>query len=192
VPRLWRETIRAHRRGVRDAILHAAISHVAERGLHAVTMSEIAEGAGVARATLYKYFPDVEAILVAWHGERVAEHVEQLSAVRGRGGSAGERLATVLEAYAGILRTRGRGHGPELGALLHRSEHVAQARGSLHALIRDLVTEAAQSREARDDVPPDELASYCLHALEAAPAAPSEAAVRRLVEVTLGGLRASG
>jgi hypothetical protein len=43
----------------------------------------------------------------------------------------------------------------------------------------------------RDDVPPAELASYCLHALQAASSLSSEAAVRRLVTVTLAGLRLS-
>jgi hypothetical protein len=41
----------------------------------------------------------------------------------------------------------------------------------------------------RNDVPPDELAAYCLHALNAARSLPSKAAVRRLVTVTLAGLR---
>ena len=43
--------------------------------------------------------------------------------------------------------------------------------------------------DVRDDVAPDELASYCLHALAAAGDLPSEDAGRRLVAVTLAGLR---
>lgn len=56
-------------------------------------------------------------------------------------------------------------------------------------MIRDLLTEAAVTGGVRDDVAPEELASYCLHALTAASSLPSEAAVRRLVTVTLDGLR---
>jgi hypothetical protein len=56
-------------------------------------------------------------------------------------------------------------------------------------LIRDLLTEAAETGDLRDDIPPDELASYCLHALEAASSMSSKAAVSRLVAVTLAGLR---
>jgi hypothetical protein len=41
----------------------------------------------------------------------------------------------------------------------------------------------------RDDIGPDELANYCVHALTAAGSLPSTAAVRRLVTVTLAGLR---
>ena len=189
VPKLWTETIEAHRREVHDAILHTAVALVAEHGLHAVTMSQIAEGTGIGRATLYKYFPDLEAILVAWHERHVAGHLEHLAEVRDRAGEAGERLEAVLEAYALMSHHRER-HGTELAALLHRGEHVARARQQLSDLIRDLLTEAAGTGDVRDDVAPDELASYCLHALGAASSLPSEAAVRRLVTVTLAGLRA--
>jgi AcrR family transcriptional regulator len=189
VPRLWSNTIEAHRRGVREAVMHTAAALVAHRGLHAVTMSQIAEEAGIGRATLYKYFPDVESILVAWHGERVAEHLTELEAIRDRAGSAGERLAAVLDAYARILTTRGRGHGPELAGLLHRDEHIAEARRRLHVFVADLVADAARAGEVRDDVAADELAAYCLHAIAAARTLPDEEAVRRLVNVTLTGLR---
>ncbi len=60
VPRLWSETIEDHRREVRAAILDATWALVTERGLTSVTMSQIAEETGIGRATLYKYFPDVE------------------------------------------------------------------------------------------------------------------------------------
>jgi AcrR family transcriptional regulator len=69
---------RAHRRAVRDATLDTTVALVAEHGLASVTMSQIAEQTGIGRATLYKYFPDVEAILLAWHQRQVAEHLEQL------------------------------------------------------------------------------------------------------------------
>jgi hypothetical protein len=56
-------------------------------------------------------------------------------------------------------------------------------------LIRDLIAEGAQAGRIRDDVAPDELAAYCQHALAAAASLASQAAVRRLVEVILAGLR---
>ena len=94
----------------------------------------------------------------------------------------------MLEAYALISHHREH-HGTELLALLHRGEHVAWAQQQLIDMIRDLLTEAAETGGVRDDVAPEELASYCLHALTAASSLPSEAAVRRLVTVTLDGLR---
>jgi hypothetical protein len=56
-------------------------------------------------------------------------------------------------------------------------EHVARAQRQLSELIRDLLTQATGTGSLRDDVAPDELASYCLHALEAASSMPSKAGV---------------
>ena len=188
MPRLWSETIEAHRSAVRDAVLETAAALVAEHGLRSVTMSRIAEEAGIGRATLYKYFPDVETMLVAWHERHVAGHLQQLAAVRDQPGSASARLEAVLEAYGRITREH---HSSELAALMHRGEHVARAQRQLTDFIRDLLTEGAQSGELRDDVAPEELASYCLHAITAAGDLPSDAAVHRLVTVILAGLRRS-
>src|SRR5574341_922652 len=55
VPRLWTETIEAHRHAVHEALLDTTAALVAQHGLHAVTMSQIADAAGIGRATLYKY-----------------------------------------------------------------------------------------------------------------------------------------
>jgi AcrR family transcriptional regulator len=188
VPKLWDETIDAHRRTVREAILDTTWALVAEHGLLSVTMSQIAEQTGIGRATLYKYFPDVEAILLAWHERQVASHLVMLGELRDQAGDARQRLEAVLEAYA-LMSYHREHHGTEVAALLHRGEHVDRARRQLLNVVRDLLAEVAESGQLRDDVAPDELASYCLHALTAASSLPSKAAVRRLVTVTLGGLR---
>ena len=173
---------------MRDAILDATWALVAKHGMLSVTMSQIAEATGIGRATLYKYFPDVEAILFAWHERQVTDHLQQLTEIRDRGGNARHRLEAVLEAYAVIVHERQR-HGTELGLLLHRGRHAAQAQQQLRDLIRDLLNEVAQNGDLRDDVAPDELADYCLHAVMAASSLPSKAAVRRLIKVVLAGLR---
>ena len=191
MPRLWNNTIQAHRAAVRDAILDTTAALVSEHGLLSVTMSQIAEATGIGRATLYKYFPDVEAILVAWHERQITAHLAQLAELRDQAGDAGQRLQAVLEAYALISHDRfSHQHpGPELAALLHRGAHLTRAQRQVHDLIKELLTEAAAAGELRDDVAPDELASYCLHALAAAGSLSSEAAVHRLVTVTLAGVR---
>jgi AcrR family transcriptional regulator len=189
VPKLWTETIEAHRREVRDAILDTTAALVAEQGLLSVTMSQIAEETGIGRATLYKYFPDVEAILRAWHERLITGHLEYLDDVRDQAGDADERLEAVLEAYALISHASRGDHDTELAAFLHRDEQVPRAQRQVRDMIRELLTEGAQAGDLRDDVAPDELASYCLHALSAAGGLRSKAAVRRLVTVTVAGLR---
>lgn len=186
VPKLWNETVEAHRRAVRDATLDATAALVAEQGLASVTMSQIAENTGIGRATLYKYFPDVDAILIAWHDRQVTGHLEYLAAVRDRSGDARERLEAVLEAYALTCHDRPRGTG--LAALVHRGDHLIAAQQHLNDFLRDLLSDAAAAGHVRTDIPLDELAAYCVNALAAAGDLPSKAAVRRLVKLTLTGL----
>jgi AcrR family transcriptional regulator len=185
MPRLWNATIEAHRGAVREAVLDTTAALVSERGLRAVTMSEIAERSGIARATLYKYFPDVDAILLAWHERQIVAHLQQLSQVADGAGPVGERLRAVLETFALITHER---HDPDLSALLHAGAHVSRAQQQLHRFVRELIAEGAESGQLRGDVAPNELATYCLHALTAAGSLPSKAAVRRLVGVVVGGL----
>jgi AcrR family transcriptional regulator len=189
MPKLWTETIAAHRREVRDAILDTTAALVAEHGLRSVTMSQIAEETGIGRATLYKYFPGVEAILLAWHERQITGHLEYLDAVGHQAGDAGERLVAVLEAYALMTHESHGHHDAEVRTFLHRGEHVARAQQQLRGFLRDLLAEAAATGDVRGDIAPDELASYCFHALAAASSLPSQAAVRRLVAVVLAGLR---
>ena len=197
VPKLWDDTIEAHRRSVEEAILDAAGTLAAERGLRSLTMSEVAAVTGIGRATLYKYFPDVEAILLAWHERQVASHLAELEALRDGAGGPDERLRAVLEGYAQLHRavaahqhgaSEGHASGPDLATQLHRGDHVARADRHLREFMRELLAECAEAGAVRSDVPPDELARYSLQALTAASGL-SKAAAGRLVEVTLAGLR---
>ena len=189
MPKLWNDTIEAHRRSVRDATLDTTADLVAKHGLRSVTMSEIAELTGIGRATLYKYFPDVEAILAAWHEREISGHLEQLAVARDHASGPAERLKAVLEAYAMIAHESHGHHDAELAAVLHRDEQFARAEHQLRNMVRDLIADAAAMGEVRNDVAPDELVTYCLHAIAAASGLPSKAAVHRLVGVTLAGLR---
>jgi AcrR family transcriptional regulator len=189
VPKLWHQTIEAHRQGVQEAILNTTAALVAERGLRSVTMSEIAEATGIGRATLYKYYSSLEVILLAWHERRIAEHLRSLVDARDRASDPAERLHVVLETFAGISYEKGRHHGTDLAALVHQDETVARAQQQVWQLFRDVLSEAARAGRVRDDVPPDELATYCLDALSAATSLSSRAAVGRLVTVVMAGLR---
>src|SRR6266540_4848850 len=108
-------------------------------------MSQIAEQTGIGRATLYKYFPDIEAILLAWHDRQITTHLAYLAEVRDQTASIGERLEAVLEAYA-LLSRHARGHHDAgFAAVLHRDERVARAERQVHQLIRDLLAAAAEA-----------------------------------------------
>jgi hypothetical protein len=63
------------------------------------------------------------------------------------------------------------------------------AERQLRGLVRELIVDATSAGLIRDDVAPDELVGYSLHALSAASRLPSRAAVGRLVAMTMAGLR---
>lgn len=185
MPKLWSATVDAHRLAVREAVLDAAGRIVEEHGPTAVTMSGLAEAAGVGRATLYKYFPDIESTLLAWHERHVHTHLTRLEQVRDRE-PVGRRLAAVLDAYARIVHERGSG---ALIGFLHLDAHVEHAQQHLAVFVRDLIAEEAELGMVRRDTSPSELAAYVLHALEAAGVAKSSAAALRIGVIVLDGLR---
>jgi len=187
MPRLWTETVETHRHEVREAILDATSRLVQSRGLLAVTMSDIADATGIGRATLYKYFPDVETILNAWHQRHVEAHLEELRRIEQRTADPVTRLQAVLRRYADICRKRRRHGDDELAAVLHRSTQFRKSQRQLDDLISTLVAEAAAAGAVRQDVPAEELARYCLHALAAAGNS-STTAIDRLLDVVWTGI----
>jgi AcrR family transcriptional regulator len=62
-------------------IVAAALELIAERGISGVTMSAVAERAGVARQTLYNHFADVDTIVAAVYERHLAEALAQLRQV---------------------------------------------------------------------------------------------------------------
>lgn len=192
MPKLWTETLDSHRAALRKAALDATAKLVAEHGVVALTMSQIAEEAGIGRATLYKYFPDAQAVLTSWHEREITTHLDQLVAAADPSDPAAVRLEAVLQMYAQIQHHSMGRHGGELAHLLHRGEHVDRAQQRLRSFVEDLITEAARAGDVRGDVASGELAGFCVHALTAASKVPNQEAVQRLIAVTLAGLRWAG
>lgn len=136
-------------------------------------MSQIAERTGIGRATVYKYFPDVDSILPAWHERQISGDLAHLLQVRDQAGDVVTRLEAALQAYALMYREASRHSDNALTAFLHCGDQAVRAQRQLCEMIRDLLTEGARAEAFRDDVPPDHLATFCLHAVAAACEVPS-------------------
>lgn len=147
-------------------------------------MSAIAERAGIGRATLYKYFSDLGALLDAWHERQVEEHLNRLTVVRDAVTEA-ERVSQVLTVYGSGVR---RPDGGELSTLLHSARHVQHARARLVAFLATLLADDVRAGRVRDDVPVDELAAFCVEALDAVVVLSDDDAVERLVRLVLSGI----
>lgn len=188
MPRLWQDTVEAHRGAVRDAALDATGELVTRHGFGAVSMSRIAQHAGISRATLYKYFTDLDAVLAAWHERQVLGHLKAVTKAQSTAGSPLERLRAVLSAYAAAVRQH---PGGDRAALLHQGAHVIDAQQHLQLLLAGLLAEGAAAGEVRGDIPPEELALFCLYAMTAATttSASPPAAVGHLIDLTLAGVR---
>lgn len=191
MPKLWEESVDGHRRAVRDAITEAAWQLAETRGPLALTMSQVAKGAGIGRATLYKYFTDVESILVAHHAKHVEGHLQALEELRAGPGQVDSRLAAVVHAYASISFHRAQHASTDVSALVHRRPEVADAERRLRRVFAELIDEAGAEGLVRSDVDAEELAEFCLHALSAAGQATNHEQLGRLVRVVLDGLGCS-
>ena len=62
---VWGGSLSAHRTRQAEHIALVAMGIIATDGIAGLSMSALAEGAGISRQTLYKYFPDVDSVLTA-------------------------------------------------------------------------------------------------------------------------------
>jgi AcrR family transcriptional regulator len=176
----WDHTVDEHRTAQRGAIAAAAWVLAQEHGPLAITMSQVADAAGVSRPTLYKYFPDVEAMLTAHHRKHVEAHVAELAGIVNGPGSPGERLDRLVRAYADICHHRARQGSAEVDRLVHSAFELDAAESKLVDLFALAIRDAGADR---DDLTPPALAAYAVRALAAAADVPRAKvpAVARLV-----------
>ncbi|TWJ22968.1 TetR/AcrR family transcriptional regulator [Micromonospora endolithica] len=94
----WRDTLETHKARYRERIIDAAIELVAEEGVAKASMAALAQRAGIGRATVYKYFPDVEHALLAHVEREVDDCHAALRAVHVREEDPVARLRGCIEA----------------------------------------------------------------------------------------------
>jgi AcrR family transcriptional regulator len=170
MPRLWAETIDSHRRQLSDAVLDAAAALVAESGPLSVSMSAVAQRAGIGRATLYKYFPDVESIVLAWHQRAFSHRLAVLQALAQQP----DLTLDDLVAFGVHQRHHLRQH-TEANAIGAVAEALAAPPTAMPDVIADsvadslaaVITELAHRREVRRDVEPAALARWTLYVVHA-------------------------
>lgn len=73
-----------------------------------------------------------------------------------------------------------------------RTSPTSDSASCVDRLIGGLITNAVTAGTVRSDVSSEEVAGYCIHALEAARHTPSEEAVSRLRMLVLAGMRPEG
>lgn len=84
--------------GVRAAVVEALISLVAEQGYAGTSMDEVAERAGVSKATIYRRWPSKDALIVDAHRSMLEENdVPDTGSLRGDLLALVDRIAMFME-----------------------------------------------------------------------------------------------
>jgi AcrR family transcriptional regulator len=167
--------------------VEAAAGVLAERGEQA-SMSDVASAAGVARATVYRYFPNREALLEALGRVALEDIGDRLAAARldevpvGDGLERAVRaLVTVGDGFVVVARDRGR---PANAAF---EERIA-------APVRDLLARGQRESALRDDVPAAWLAEalfgVVVNVIGSGPRLGTEDTIAAIASVFLDGARA--
>ncbi|HWR05093.1 MAG TPA: TetR/AcrR family transcriptional regulator [Humidesulfovibrio sp.] len=148
----------------RRALLDAAKSLIAAKGVKATTIAGIAARAGVAKGLLFYYFKDKGSVVQAIAEELDAEYMAALPST-GESAPAIERLHALIRHHFDFLE-----QAPESAQFLYQSaaadrgEPVAGFYGHLHARILAILEQGVAAGEFRaDDV--EELAYMLLGSL---------------------------
>jgi AcrR family transcriptional regulator len=126
------------------AILDAAAHVLSEQGSSNTSMADVAEAAGVSRATLYRYFPDREALLHALAAQALAEAAARLADAGLDHAPVEEAIERIVRAivavgdrYAVIVREQVKFEPADAKRLLGAPMHAVFTRGIESGLIRN-------------------------------------------------------
>ena len=153
-----------HRRNeqARLAVLHAADDLLAERGFAGLTIEGIAARAGVAKQTIYRWWPSKVEVLL----DTLIEDAQESLALPATG-SAIEDARQYLRRLAAFLT--GDPAGQVLLALIGEAQHDAEMAGVFHARYLDPRRDEERAMLARGvasgELPPDLDADRALDAL---------------------------
>jgi AcrR family transcriptional regulator len=92
VPRIQADSIAEHVAQQEAAVFEAAIRLFCEHGYAQVTMGDIAADVGLARNSLYRYFPDKAHILLRWFRAELPRQTERSRALLAGDGPPVERI----------------------------------------------------------------------------------------------------
>ena len=171
---------------VAGAIVDAAARVLADRGEQA-SMTDVAAAAGVARATVYRYFPTRDALLAEVARRAVDEAGERLAASRIAEVPAEDGVARAVRALTEV------GDGFVVLAREHVRPDREQFQRAVSAPLRSLFERGQTEKTIRADVPTSLLAEGLLglaaSALAAMPGLGREDAIAATTRLFLDGAR---
>ena len=172
MPRIWDESVATHKQRLRATIIDATVALVRDRGRGDVSMSAVATAAGIGRATLYNYFPDVDHILAAFVVDEFDRHFAHLDAELAVTAGPLARLQVVVGVTVEYLASPRHQAGSSIVGLDDFSPDaqslVDAAMDGFRQRLAAVVDEAVSAGLLRDDLDPVFLTHALDHLLAAA------------------------
>ena len=169
------------RSSVDDRIIQATLTLIAEYGLGAVTMIRISETAGVARQTLYNYYPDVDSIVAEAIGRHNRESIELLESSLHVVDHPKGKLEQLVRHVVSVATHAHHAPGIERGLSAAARATLSEYDNALDRSIRAILEDGQRSGVFRHDLSPDVDAGLIRHMLnglaEKSAASPTDAAV---------------
>lgn len=125
MPRLDARTLAEHRSQVLARLYRSFESLVDERGYDAVGLADVAQAAGMARTAIYHYFPDKEALLLAYTAHEMDEHLSDLRAALHGVDDPLDRLDAYVRVQLTYAATHRLPPGTDLQSVLSEDGHTS-------------------------------------------------------------------
>jgi AcrR family transcriptional regulator len=155
------ETLRADARRNREQIIVAAKKMFLEFGPD-VPMEEIARGAGVGVGTLYRRFPDREALIRAVARDNLEVVLTEARTVAAEEPSAWEAIVRLLTRSLDLkLSVHLAVLSPLAGAIIKNDEKTQEFRDGIMAVLDELIMTAQADGSMRKDVGAGDVALLC-------------------------------
>jgi AcrR family transcriptional regulator len=175
---------RADARRNRDTILSIARDAFAEGG-HTVSMAEIARRSGIGMATLYRNFPNRQALLEALYTDNLMELARSADDLEG--GNPWDALATRLHAFANYFGAKQALASELLGYGEGAAPVFSAGRDALFDAARPLLERAQQSGDVRPDATLDQVMDLVVGVAKIPSTEPGY--VSHILHIALDGLR---
>jgi len=183
---------RADARRNYDKLLAAAAEAFAEHGADDVSLEEVARRAGVGIGTLYRHFPNRQALLEAVYKDQV-DGLEVLAGKLLVTESPGDALGQWMRAFVSFGRTKRSMSSALVAAIGKDSELISSCSRTLRNCTDSLLSRAQEAGVARTDVQAVDimrLAHGLIMATDASPSDPDQA--DRMIGLVVDGLAAPG
>ncbi|HQF96463.1 MAG TPA: TetR/AcrR family transcriptional regulator, partial [Microthrixaceae bacterium] len=118
MPKIAADSVHEHVARQEAAVIEAAIRLFNERGVRNVNLGDIAKEVGLARNSLYRYFPDKGHILAAWFRITIAPLVELCAVIAEADEPPAHRIARWVDAQFDYLTA------PDHAAMLMASNEM--------------------------------------------------------------------